>query len=114
MRGLAAPMSSHHYYLQYHLYTVALCRFLRSRLGDGFNYERDFGGVYYLFVRGMNGPDTLGAGDASAGGEVGGVFFHRPAAVAIKTISELFCDPTDSDAIAIASSPFAHLYLDNQ
>ena len=45
-------MLDHHYVLQYHLYVVATHRFLRSRLSD-YSYEEDFGGVYYLFTRGM-------------------------------------------------------------
>ena len=48
-----------HYYLQYLLYTVALHRFLKLRLKD-YDYEQHFGGVYYLFLRGMTpetGPD---------------------------------------------------------
>ena len=45
-------MLTHHYVLQYHIYTVALHRFLLSRMKD-YSYERNFGGVYYLFVRGM-------------------------------------------------------------
>ncbi|MDG1138423.1 MAG: exodeoxyribonuclease V subunit beta [Opitutales bacterium] len=46
-------MLTHHYVLQYHFYVVALHRFLRSRM-QNYSYERNFGGVYYLFVRGMN------------------------------------------------------------
>ena len=42
-----------HYYFQYQLYTVALDRYLRHRLPD-YDYKRHFGGVYYLFLRGMN------------------------------------------------------------
>ena len=45
-------MLTHHYVLQYHLYVVAVHRFLSSRMND-YSYERNFGGVYYLFVRGM-------------------------------------------------------------
>lgn len=45
-------MLDHHYVLQYHLYVVATHRFLRSRLPD-YSYEEHFGGVYYLFTRGM-------------------------------------------------------------
>jgi exodeoxyribonuclease V beta subunit len=45
-------MLDHHYVLQYHLYVVATHRFLQSRLPD-YSYERNFGGVYYLFTRGM-------------------------------------------------------------
>jgi len=45
-------MLTHHYILQYHIYTVALHRFLQARIKE-YSYERNFGGVYYLFVRGM-------------------------------------------------------------
>jgi exodeoxyribonuclease V beta subunit len=60
-------MSAHFYFLQYHLYTVALHQYLKLRLQQ-YDYEKHFGGVYYLFVRGMD-PDK--------GGEYG-VFYDRP------------------------------------
>ena len=50
-------MDEHHYYLQACLYSVAAHRFLRSRIPD-YVLERDFGGAWYLFFRGMLGPDT--------------------------------------------------------
>lgn len=50
--NMDSVMSSHHYHLQYLLYTVALNRLLKKRIAN-YNYERDFGGVYYLFLRGM-------------------------------------------------------------
>ena len=40
------------YDLQYHLYTMALIKYLRKRV-PGFDYDRHFGGAAYLFVRGM-------------------------------------------------------------
>jgi len=52
-KELEKEMLTHHYVLQYHLYVVAVHRFLLSRMKD-YSYERNFGGVYYLFVRGMN------------------------------------------------------------
>lgn len=55
------------YDLQYLLYTLALHRYLRRRLAT-YDYERHFGGVYYLFLRGMR-PET---------GEQCGVYFDRP------------------------------------
>ena len=55
------------YVRQYRLYLQALSRWLGGR-GD-FDFTRDFGGVFYLFLRGMNGRD-----DSS------GVFFHKPTA----------------------------------
>jgi exodeoxyribonuclease V beta subunit len=48
-------MREHAYSLQSLVYTLALHRFLTSRLPD-YSYERDFGGAYYLFVRGVR-PD---------------------------------------------------------
>lgn len=50
---IAAEMARHHYYLQYHLYSVALWRHLATRLPD-FEHDTHFGGVYYLFLRGMS------------------------------------------------------------
>lgn len=49
--GVAESMLSHHYVLQYHLYAVALQRFLRLRLPD-YSYRRHFGGVFYCYLRG--------------------------------------------------------------
>ncbi|MEP6509404.1 MAG: 3'-5' exonuclease, partial [Gemmatimonadales bacterium] len=46
-------MMHEHYVLQYHIYIVALHRFLRSRLGQTYDYKRDFGGVGYAFLRGL-------------------------------------------------------------
>lgn len=50
--GMAAVIREHRYDLQYLIYTLALHRFLGARL-PGYDYERDFGGVFYLFLRGM-------------------------------------------------------------
>ena len=52
--GLAAAMAHHEYDLQALIYTVALHRWLRFRLGDAYDYARDFGGVRYLFCRGLD------------------------------------------------------------
>ncbi len=57
--ALAREMSRSMYVLQYHLYTLALTGFLEQRM-EHFCYERDFGGVYYIFLRGVDpekGPD---------------------------------------------------------
>ena len=64
--GLARAMDSHQYHLQYQIYTYALWRWLEQNVAD-FDYERDFGGVFYFFLRGMN-PDRPGEG----------VYFARP------------------------------------
>jgi exodeoxyribonuclease V beta subunit len=48
-----AEMLRRNYHLQYHLYTLATDLFLEGRL-PGFDYERDFGGVFYVFLRGVD------------------------------------------------------------
>ena len=54
---LATAMIVANYPLQALLYGVALHRYLRWRL-PGYDPRRHLGGVLYLFVRGMCGPDT--------------------------------------------------------
>ena len=51
--ALRREMGSRLYLLQYHLYVVALDRWLRLR-APGYDYARDFGGVFYLFLRGID------------------------------------------------------------
>ena len=55
--NLLEEVLSHHYPLQYSLYTLALHRYLSFRLGSAYEYSRDFGGVCYLFLRGMTYKD---------------------------------------------------------
>ena len=54
---LGWEMSRMGYPLQSLLYTLALHRHLRTRLRD-YDYDADVGGYFYLFLRGMAGPDT--------------------------------------------------------
>ena len=78
-------MKHHRYDLQYLIYAVALRRYLSDRLPD-FNSERDFGGVYYLFVRGMPGKVDSGATDAN---EPTGVYADRPSEVLLDALDQL-------------------------
>jgi exodeoxyribonuclease V beta subunit len=50
--ALTRAMGREAYYLQYLVYCVALHRYLRSRVA-AYRYETHFGGVRYLFLRGM-------------------------------------------------------------
>ncbi|PZP45264.1 MAG: hypothetical protein DI598_13535, partial [Pseudopedobacter saltans] len=50
--GVLAAMNENNYHLQYLLYIVAAKRMLASQL-PYFNYEKQFGGVVYLFLRGV-------------------------------------------------------------
>lgn len=47
------------YNLQYHLYIAALVKYLYKQI-QGFDYDRHFGGVFYLYWRGLNSSDTSG------------------------------------------------------
>nr|BAL53226.1 exodeoxyribonuclease V beta subunit [uncultured Gammaproteobacteria bacterium] len=58
--GLARAMRDHDYGLQALLYALAVHRYLKRRLPD-YRYADHFGGVRYLFVRGMDGQ-TPGSG----------------------------------------------------
>jgi exodeoxyribonuclease V beta subunit len=64
--ALQRAMRGGGYHLQYLIYTVALHRYLGWRV-RGYDYASHFGGVYYLFLRGMDGQ-TPGAG----------VYYQRP------------------------------------
>ncbi|WP_415903256.1 exodeoxyribonuclease V subunit beta [Neptuniibacter sp. QD29_5] len=57
--AIKESMIDHRYDLQYLLYTLAVHRLLKQRIPD-YDYERHFGGVYYLFLRGMDGESTNG------------------------------------------------------
>ena len=72
---LFEAMAHSHYLLQLLIYTVAWHRHLQQTLGDGYDYDRDFGGVYYLYVRGMmQGSDR-------------GQFFIKPPRAWVETLS---------------------------
>ncbi len=78
---LLSAMEHHHYHLQSHLYALALHRYLGLRLGPDYDYQRDFGGLCYLFVRGMDG--TPGAG----------VFHDRPPLEVIEALDHALQGP---------------------
>lgn len=71
-QSMADAMAEHHYFLQYYLYVAALHKYLESRR-TSYAYDTHFGGVFYLFIRGMH-PDF---------GPESGVFFHRPSKKAL-------------------------------
>jgi exodeoxyribonuclease V beta subunit len=76
---VTTAMVESHYVLQYHLYTLALHRYLSTRIGD-YNYELHFGGAYYLFLRGMH-PEH---------GPAFGVFGERPPLARLDALSAIF------------------------
>ena len=75
--ALKKAILEHHYDWQYLLYVVALDRYLKTRLPH-YDYNRDFGGVVYAFLRGMNGSPQSG------------IFFDKPDWQLIQQLEELF------------------------
>ncbi|HEX2029529.1 MAG TPA: UvrD-helicase domain-containing protein [Nitriliruptorales bacterium] len=81
--ALARAMQRGHYPLQALLYTVALHRYLRWRLA-GYDPDHHLGGVLYLFLRGMTGPNV-----PTVGGQPCGVFAWAPPAALVVALSDL-------------------------
>lgn len=82
--GLREEMALHSYWLQYLIYTVAVHQYL-SRAMPAYNYERHFGGVYYIFLRGVDGK-------ADAAGKPNGVFADRPPLRLVTELSGILGD----------------------
>jgi exodeoxyribonuclease V beta subunit len=77
--GLRHAMRRHRYDLQYLIYTLALHRYLRLRQ-PRYGYDTHFGGVYYLFLRGMRPRH----------GPAFGVYADRPDKGAVEALDALF------------------------
>ena len=85
---LIEAMSTGYYFLQYHLYCFALHLYLKSRLPE-YDYETHFGGVFYVFLRGVEqnfGPDH-------------GIFYDLPRSALIKNFTETLLGENDWQGI---------------
>jgi exodeoxyribonuclease V beta subunit len=74
---LAGVMQSRYYFLQYHIYCLALHQYLQNRL-PGYQYDSHFGGIFYIFLRGVDrhrGPDY-------------GIYYELPDSSLISRFSE--------------------------
>jgi len=80
---LAEAMLHSHYPLQALLYSVVVHRYLRWRL-PGYDPATHLGGVAYLYVRGMCGPET-----PLVDGHPTGVFSWAPPATLVAALSDL-------------------------
>jgi exodeoxyribonuclease V beta subunit len=80
---MAGAMLHSHYPLQALLYSVVLHRYLRWRL-PAYDPATHLGGVLYLFLRGMCGPET-----PVVDGHVAGVFDWSPPAALVTDLSDL-------------------------
>ncbi len=79
LEAMQRAIGTHRYDLQYLIYATALHRYLGARLRD-YSFESHFGGVYYLFLRGMTGRSEPGRG----------VFYDRPDRGTILALDTLF------------------------
>ncbi|MCK5740357.1 exodeoxyribonuclease V subunit beta [bacterium] len=57
--SVTSEMAAHAYFLQYLFYSVALHQYLKRRLPH-YNYSQNFGGIFYVFLRGVNGTPGRG------------------------------------------------------
>ncbi|TNI93604.1 exodeoxyribonuclease V subunit beta [Aeromonas allosaccharophila] len=80
--ALERAMAEHRYDLQYQLYSLALHRLLTLRL-PCYDFEQHFGGVFYLFLRGM--PQ-------------GGIFHTRPSRELVSGLDKLFREGSELPA----------------
>jgi len=75
---LTQAMREHNYGLQYWLYSVVLHQYLHKRLPD-YHFAEHFGGVRYLFVRGMQAEQAMS-----------GVYSDLPDEQRVNQLAELF------------------------
>ncbi|RXJ72538.1 exodeoxyribonuclease V subunit beta [Veronia nyctiphanis] len=73
--AIETAMIDHRYDFQYQIYSLALHRFLKQRIPD-YDYETHFGGVYYLFVRGIEAKTDHG------------IFYCKPKKIMIEQLDE--------------------------
>jgi exodeoxyribonuclease V beta subunit len=74
--NLASDMERKLYPLQYLIYTVAVNSYLKRRIPD-YKYETHFGGVLYLYLRGID--------DSRPGN---GIYFDKPDAALVKGLTD--------------------------
>lgn len=89
---LDAAMRHSEYDLQALIYTVALHRWLRFRIGAGYDYARDFGGIRYLFCRGLDATRPQSPG----------LYAHNFAPELVHAVDELFAGGRDGHAALLA------------
>jgi len=75
--SLTHAMQHHNYGLQYFIYSVVLHHYLEQRLPD-YRYDDHFGGVRYLFLRGMDKSQPMS-----------GVFVDKPSLEIIEGLSNI-------------------------
>jgi len=85
---LTKHMEQSGYIMQYLLYSLAMHLHLSFRL-TGYSYEKHFGGVYYLFLRGMK-PDSPT-----------GIFYDRPSLALLEEMRKTMVRVSDVEEQAV-------------
>ena len=75
--SLTHAMQHHNYGLQYFIYSVVLHHYLEQRLPD-YNFDTHFGGVRYLFLRGMDKTNPMS-----------GVYVDKPSLEIVNGLSQI-------------------------
>lgn len=92
IEALAIAMEEHRYDVQYVIYSLALHRFLKQRRKQKYDYQRDFGGVIYLFLRGLaienNTLELPAQAPSFQEGMPTGVYYVKPPAELILALDE--------------------------
>jgi exodeoxyribonuclease V beta subunit len=83
---LEKTMHTEMYVLQYLIYILALQRYLKLR-NPGYQYENDFGGIFYIFLRGI---------DRQAGASQG-IYYDRPPRELIEELDRLLIPAKEAD-----------------
>ncbi|MBQ4830480.1 exodeoxyribonuclease V subunit beta [Alteromonas sp. MMG017] len=102
-QALNANNQHHLYDLQYLIYCLALHRYLKNAIVD-YTPEAHFGGVYYLYLRGMHPSNTNGEG----------VFYTPIDSVTLQALDNLFLGPVISEDEASSEEPSAQKPLNNE
>ena len=77
-KHLREEMKKHNYYLQFMLYLTAFDRYMTT-LDPEYSYAKDFGGIRYVFLRGIKN-----------GNRENGIFAEKPDEKQLRQIQELF------------------------
>ena len=81
--NIARNMDHHLYTLQAAIYTLAAHLFLKTRM-ENYDYEHSFGGVAYIYVRGVDGKGN-------------GIHFHKPPREFVEAMEVALIDEEDGE-----------------
>ncbi|WP_367670647.1 exodeoxyribonuclease V subunit beta [Sodalis-like secondary symbiont of Drepanosiphum platanoidis] len=78
IKNIKKSIISHRYDIQYNIYTLVLHKYLSNKLKN-YNYKKNFGGIIYIFLRGINTKYSKYS-----------VYFHCPNFLLIQELNDLF------------------------